>query len=103
MAASFILSADAAHGVHPAWPDRADITNRPMLNRGVAVKVDSGGRYTSDAVSAAMIDDLCSRAGIPVQRFYNRSDMKGGTTIGPVLASQVSHLSSLIKELFINM
>ena len=90
MAESFLLSADAAHGVHPAWPDRADPTNHPVLNRGVVIKVDSGGRYTTDAVSSAIMDELCKTAGIPAQRFYNRSDMKGGSTIGPVLASQVS-------------
>lgn len=90
MAESFVLSADAAHGVHPAWPDRADPTNRPVLNRGIVIKVDSGGRYTSDGVSSAMVESLCRAGGIPVQRFYNRSDMKGGSTIGPVLASQAS-------------
>ncbi len=90
LARSFVLSADAAHGVHPAWPDKSDPTNRPVLNRGVVIKVDSNGRYSSDGASAAFIENLCRDAGIQVQRYYNRSDSRGGSTIGPITASQVS-------------
>ena len=33
-----MISSDVAHGLHPNYPEKNDITNIPTLNKGVALK-----------------------------------------------------------------
>jgi aspartyl aminopeptidase len=89
LAHSFIVSADGAHAVHPNMGGKADPTSRPMLNAGVVVKLSASRSYTSDAVSGAAFVQVCERAGVKTQRFVNRSDMRGGSTIGPISSTHV--------------
>lgn len=90
VADSFLISADNAHAVHPAHPEKADPTNRPVLGGGIVIKYHGGQKYTSDAVSAAWMKLWCQRAGVPYQTFANRSDMAGGSTLGNISTSHVS-------------
>lgn len=90
VAGSFLISADNAHAVHPAHPEKADITNRPMLGGGIVIKYHGGQKYTSDALSAAQMKLWCERAGVPCQTFANRSDMVGGSTLGNISTAHVS-------------
>ena len=90
LARSFIVSCDGAHAVHPNMGAKADPTSRPMLNGGVAIKLSANRSYTSDAVSGAAFMQVCEKAGVRVQRFVNRSDMRGGSTIGPISSTHVS-------------
>ena len=39
--------------------------------------------------SAAVFTTLCQRAGVQVQRFVNRSDERGGSTIGPISSTHL--------------
>lgn len=90
VADSFLISADNAHAVHPAHPEKADPTNRPLLGGGIVIKYHGGQKYTSDALSAAQIRLWCERAGVPCQTFANRSDAVGGSTLGNISTSHVS-------------
>ncbi len=90
LAHSFIVSADGAHAVHPNMGGKADPTSRPMLNGGVVIKLSASRSYTSDAVSGAAFLQVCDKAGVKTQRFVNRSDMRGGSTIGPISSTHVS-------------
>ena len=90
VAESFLISADNAHAVHPAHPEKADITNRPVLGGGIVIKYHGGQKYTSDAMSAARMKLWCEHAGVPCQTFANRSDMMGGSTLGNISTSHVS-------------
>lgn len=94
VAESFLISADNAHAVHPAHPEKADITNRPVLGGGIVIKYHGGQKYTSDAMSAARMRLWCEQAGVPCQTFANRSDMVGGSTLGNISTAHVS-LSSV--------
>lgn len=94
VAGSFLISADNAHAVHPAHPEKADITNRPVLGGGIVIKYHGGQKYTSDAISAAQMKLWCEQAGVPCQTFANRSDMMGGSTLGNISTTHVS-LSSV--------
>lgn len=89
LADSFMISADNAHAVHPNHPEKADPTNRPYLNRGIVIKHHGSQKYTTDAVSAAVIKNLCRQAGVPWQNYANRSDIAGGSTLGNISAVQV--------------
>lgn len=93
VASSFMLSADNAHAVHPNHPELTDQNNNVYMNRGVVVKSHAGQKYTSDAMSVAVVKELAARAGIPLQFFANRSDKSGGSTLGNIAMSQVSVMS----------
>ncbi len=90
LASSLMVSADNAHAVHPNVPEKSDPTNRVYLNQGLVIKYNANQSYTSDAVSAALFQQLCQEAKVPVQIFTNRSDLKGGGTLGSISTSQVS-------------
>ena len=74
LASSFMVSADNGHAVHPNYADKTDPTNRTYLNGGLVIKHSANQKYTTDAVSAAVMRCLCERAGVPYQEFLNRSD-----------------------------
>lgn len=86
---SFMISADLAHAVHPNYSEYSDATNRPRVNEGPVIKTSAGMSYTSDADSAAAFYALCETNSVPCQRFVNRSDLRGGSTIGPISARMV--------------
>lgn len=90
IAGSFLISADNAHAVHPNHPEKADPTNRPYLNGGIVIKYHGSQKYTTDALSAAKMKELCGRAGVPFQTYANRSDIPGGSTLGNISAAHVS-------------
>ena len=89
-AASFFLSADNAHAVHPNHPEKSDPENACFLNGGIVIKENASQRYMTDALSRALTVSLCQEAGIPWQSFANRSDMAGGSTLGNLSTSQLS-------------
>ena len=89
LAVSFMISADNAHAVHPNHPEKADPTNRPYLNGGIVIKYHGGQKYTTDAVSAAVMKEICKKADVPWQCYANRSDIAGGSTLGNISAAQV--------------
>lgn len=90
LAGSFMVSADNAHAVHPNHPEFADRNDRPKINGGIVIKYNANQRYTTDSVSAAVFGEICKAAGVPVQRFTNRADMPGGSTLGNISSAHVS-------------
>ena len=90
LAKSMLVSCDNAHAVHPNHPERYDEGNRVWLNRGLVVKEAANQKYCTDAFSAAVFGAVCKDAGVPLQRFANRSDMPGGSTLGNLSNMQVS-------------
>lgn len=89
LANSFLISSDQAHALHPNYTEKQDLTNRPVLNGGVAIKIAANQAYTSDAHSIAVFVGICQKAKQKYQFFHNRSDMKGGSTIGPITTTQI--------------
>ena len=90
LASSFLVSCDNAHGVHPNHPEYQDKNHAVYMNGGVVVKYNANQRYTTDGVSAALFGLICEGAGVPVQRYANRADMPGGSTLGNIANTQVS-------------
>lgn len=89
MARSFNLSVDNGHAVHPNHPELSDSNNFVYLNKGPIIKFNSNMAYMSDSATAAPIIKLCKDNEIPFQIFYNRSDIRGGSTLGTLSNSQV--------------
>ena len=90
IARSFLISADMAHAYHPNYPDKQDPTNKVLLGKGPAIKVNANQSYTTDSDSAVVFAAICKKANVPYQTFVNRSDERGGSTIGPVSASHLA-------------
>ena len=90
LAQSFMISADNAHAVHPNHPELEDPSHRPVPNGGIVIKYSANQKYTTDAVSGAVMKEICRKAGVPVQIFYNRSDLPGGSTLGNISTTQLS-------------
>ena len=86
---SFLLSADMAHAVHPNFSEEHDKNNRPLLNKGPVIKYNANLKYTTNASTAAVLIDLMEKNNIPYQIYTNRSDKRGGSTIGPIAATQL--------------
>ena len=86
---AFMVSADNAHAWHPNYSEKYDPTNHPVLGGGPVIKFNAAQKYASDAVSAAVFSEICSKAGVPCQRFVNHSDVAGGSTLGNILASSI--------------
>ena len=87
---SFLVSADNAHAVHPAHPEYADPGEAPVRGGGVVIKYNASQRYTTDAVSDAVFRQVCDQAGVPVQRYSNRADLPGGSTLGNLSTAHFS-------------
>lgn len=90
LSSSFMISADNAHAVHPNHPELEDPSHRPVPNGGIVIKYSANQKYTTDAVSGAVMKEICRKAGVPVQIFYNRSDLPGGSTLGNISTTQLS-------------
>lgn len=88
-AASSIISADAAHAVHPNYPQKHDPTHRPLMNRGPVLKINANQRYASDAETQAVFTRAAAAANVPVQTFVGRNDVPCGSTIGPISATRL--------------
>lgn len=86
---SLLVSADAAHSVHPNYQGKHDPTHRPLLNAGPVLKVNANQRYASDAVTQAEWKRASAAAGVPVQTFVGNNDVPCGSTIGPIAATRL--------------
>lgn len=86
IANSTSVSADLAHAVHPNYSEKHDPETRPVLGGGPVIKYSASQRYATTAFSAAYFMEACKRAGVSCQKFVNRNDIAGGSTIGPALS-----------------
>lgn len=89
---SFLISTDSAHSIHPNYLDKSDPTNEPKLNEGPVIKNSIKKSYITDGYTNAIISKIAKDAKIPLQTFFNRSDLRGGNTIGPIAQSQIKIL-----------
>ncbi len=87
---SLLLSADNAHATHPNLPAKTDSEYPVVLNGGIVIKYNASQRYTTTGMTAAVFSELCKEKGIPIQRFANRADAPGGSTLGNLLSHQFS-------------
>jgi aspartyl aminopeptidase len=89
LAASFCVSADAGHAVHPNYAERHDPANHPMLNGGPLLKINANQRYATEARGAAVWRRACRAAGVETQEFVSNNALPCGSTIGPLTATRM--------------
>lgn len=86
---SLMFSVDNAHGVHPNYASKHDEGHGPLLNKGPVIKFDANQSYATSSDSAAFVRYIAKKAEIPLQAFVTRADMRCGSTIGPITASNI--------------
>lgn len=86
----FMMSCDNAHAKHPNHTDKSDSLNSVYMNGGIVIKYNANQKYTTDAVSEAVVKYICEKANVPYQMYANRSDMAGGSTLGNLSNEKVS-------------
>ena len=84
---SMILSVDVAHGLHPNYVGKMDITNKPVLGKGFCIKEACSQAYATDCEAVAIVEQICKAKEIPYQKFVNRSDVVGGGTLGSIASA----------------
>ncbi len=93
IASSVSLSIDNAHANHPNHPEISDSTTKVLLGKGVVIKHSARQSYTTDALSCAIVKMIARKNGIPFQEYTDRSDLRGGSTLGNISNSEVSLIS----------
>lgn len=83
---SFLFSVDVAHAVHPHHAEKYDPVNQAYFNEGIVLKLNSNQRYTFDTEAVAIAQGICEEHGVKYQKYANRSDIAGGSTLGPVIS-----------------
>ncbi len=89
LAASSCASADMAHATHPNYADRHEPGHHIAVNGGPVIKINANLRYATDGATAGRFELACRDAGVPVQRYVNRTDLPCGSTIGPITAARL--------------
>lgn len=82
-----MLSADVAHAYHPNYPSSYDPKNTCKLNEGIAIKLNPTQKYATDTEAVGIIIQLCKAYNIPFQKYVNRSNIPGGSTLGSIASS----------------
>lgn len=90
LADGFCLSLDVAHALHPNYPDKNDLTNHVCLGDGVALKLSSRQAYATDSSFVSIIQALCEGNRIPYKKYVNRSDLRGGSTLGSITSAKLN-------------
>lgn len=86
---SFLMSADGAHAVHPAHPEKSDPTSQGKINEGISIKISARQKYASDGFSIAVVKQIIEGTDIKIQTFVNESNELGGSTIGPISSTHL--------------
>jgi aspartyl aminopeptidase len=86
---SLFISTDMAHAVHPSYAEKHGKNQRPRINNGPVIKRNVNMRYATDAHSSARFKQICQQTSVPWQEFSSRNDIGCGSTIGPIIATNL--------------
>lgn len=67
MAASFLLSADQAHAVHPSWPEKHEPAHKPAFHQGMVLKHHCSQNYATNGLTSAIVKEVARRNQVPLQ------------------------------------
>lgn len=89
LAASWCVSSDVGHSVHPNYAHKHDPVVQPVLGSGPILKINANQRYATDGVGAAAWNGWCDAAGVHSQEFVSNNSVPCGSTIGPITATRL--------------
>lgn len=88
LANSYCLSCDLAHAYHPNYSEKYDETNRALLGKGIVIKHSANKSYSTESYYSSLYKNELKKHNINFQDFANRSNIRGGSTIGPMLSAK---------------
>lgn len=88
-ASSLCLSLDVAHCFHPNFSARYDQNDHPLFEKGIIIKQSALMNYATNADTTALIADLCLKHKIPYQISAGHSEIRGGSTVGPITSTNM--------------
>ncbi len=94
VASSFLLSVDNAHATHPNHPEKSDPTNPVVMGEGVVIKYHASKSYITDGYASAVVKAILENADVKYQTFFNRADMRSGSTLGSLSQRHVSTMGA---------
>lgn len=89
IAQSFCASIDMAHATHPNYREKHEPEHWIAINAGPVIKINTNMRYATDSEGEAQFALACERARVPHQKYFHRSNLACGSTIGPITAAVV--------------
>ena len=89
IASSTCISADAAHSVHPNYPEVHDPAHHPVMGRGPVLKINAKQRYATNGTGVALWKRACEQAHVSTQNFVSNNASPCGSTIGPITATRL--------------
>ncbi|MET4099016.1 aspartyl aminopeptidase [Agrococcus sp. UYP10] len=89
LAASWCVSSDVGHSVHPNYAEKHDPRVQPVLGSGPILKINANQRYATDGAGAAAWQAWCEQAGVTSQPFVSNNAVPCGSTIGPITATRL--------------
>jgi len=85
---SLVVCADNSHAVHPNHPDKSDINNYALLNKGIIISREKD--TSTDSISSSIFKSICDKADVSYQDITSRNDMCGGSTLSGLSIRHVS-------------
>ena len=73
--------------------DRHEADHNLAMNAGPVIKINANLRYATNASSEVVFQRACERAGVPFQKWVNRTDLACGSTIGSITAAKLGILT----------
>ena len=89
MTNSMMVSTDNAHAWHPNYQDVHEPEHAPIIGEGIAIKHHANQSYATDSVTTANFLKYAHKVKINTQDYVVRSDMRCGSTIGPITATKL--------------
>ena len=86
---SLMVSCDNAHAQHPNFPSKHEGEHAPLLNLGVAIKINANQRYATSSRTMGQFVQCAQKIGVETQTFVTRTDMGCGSTIGPITSTRL--------------
>ncbi|CAD7929266.1 unnamed protein product [Amoebophrya sp. A120] len=86
---SILFSIDAAHAYHPNYAAKHQSEHRPVLHQGIVIKHNANQRYATTSTTSALLRAVAAKDNIAVQDFVVRNDCPCGSTIGPMVSSNL--------------